>query len=30
VALKKSCPWFGKCEEFEDLKKAVDAYKAKN
>ncbi|MDP2606397.1 MAG: tetratricopeptide repeat protein [Deltaproteobacteria bacterium] len=30
ATLKKSCPWFGKCEEFEDLKKAVDAYKAKN
>jgi hypothetical protein len=30
ATLKKACPWFGKCEEFEDLKKAVDAYKAKN
>jgi hypothetical protein len=29
AALKKSCPFFGKCEEFEDLKKAIDAYKAK-
>ena len=29
AALKKACPFFGKCEEFEDLKKAVDAYKAK-
>ena len=29
VALKKACPFFGKCEEYEDLKKAVDAYKAK-
>jgi Flp pilus assembly protein TadD len=29
AALKKACPFFGKCEEFEDLKKAIDAYKAK-
>jgi Flp pilus assembly protein TadD len=29
VALKRACPWFGKCEEYEDLKKAVDEYKAK-
>ncbi len=29
VALKKACPFFGKCEEYEDLKKAIDAYKAK-
>ncbi len=29
VALKKACPWFGKCEEYEDLKKAVDEHKAK-
>jgi len=29
AALKKACPIFGKCEEFEDLKKAVDAYKVK-
>ena len=29
VALKKACPMFGKCEEYEDLKKAIDAYKAK-
>jgi len=29
AALKKACPFFGKCEEFEDLKKAVDAYKVK-
>jgi Tfp pilus assembly protein PilF len=28
-ALKKACPFFGKCEEFDDLKKAIDAYKAK-
>lgn len=29
AALKKACPWFGKCEEYEDLKKAVDEHKAK-
>jgi len=29
AALKRACPFFGKCEEYEDLKKAVDAYKAK-
>ncbi len=29
TALKKACPFFGKCEEYEDLKKAVDSYKAK-
>ncbi len=29
VTFKKACPFFGKCEEFEDLKKAIDAYKAK-
>ena len=29
AALKKACPFFGKCEEFEDLKKAIDGYKAK-
>lgn len=29
VALKKACPFIGKCEEYEDLKKSVDAYKAK-
>ena len=29
AALKKACPFFGKCEEFEDLKKAIDTYKAK-
>lgn len=28
VALKKSCPFFGRCEEYDDLKKAIDAYKA--
>ena len=29
AALKKSCPMFGKCEEYDDLKKAIDTYKAK-
>ena len=29
TALKKACPMFGKCEEYEDLKKAIDTYKAK-
>ena len=29
AALKKACPFFGRCEEFDDLKKAVDGYKAK-
>ena len=29
AALKKACPFLGKCEEYDDLKKAVDAYKAK-
>jgi Flp pilus assembly protein TadD len=29
AALKKACPFFGKCEEFEDLKEAIDKYKAK-
>jgi tetratricopeptide (TPR) repeat protein len=24
AALKRACPWFGKCEEYEDLKRAVD------
>lgn len=27
--LKSACPFFGRCEEYEDLKKAVDEYKAK-
>lgn len=30
AALKKACPFFGRCGEYEDLKKAIDAYKAKN
>jgi Flp pilus assembly protein TadD len=29
AALKRACPFFGSCEEFDDLKKAVDTYKAK-
>ena len=29
AALKKACPFFGRCEEYDDLKKEVDAYKAK-
>jgi tetratricopeptide (TPR) repeat protein len=29
ATLKKACPFLGKCEEFEDLKKAIDSYKAK-
>ncbi len=29
ATLKKACPMFGKCEEFEDLKKAIDDYKTK-
>ena len=29
ASLKKACPFFGKCEEYEDLKKAIDSYKAK-
>jgi Flp pilus assembly protein TadD len=27
-ALSKACPWFGKCEEREDLKSAIEKYKA--
>jgi len=29
AALKNACPRFGKCEEYDDLKKAIDSYKAK-
>ena len=29
VALKKACPFFGKCEEYDDLKEAIEKYKAK-
>ena len=28
-ALKKACPFFGKCEEYEDLKEAIEKYKTK-
>jgi Flp pilus assembly protein TadD len=28
AALKKACPFFGKCGEYEDLKAAIDTYKA--
>ena len=27
-ALSKACPWFGKCEERDDLKAAIEKYKA--
>ena len=27
--LYKACPWFGRCEEYEDLKEAIEIYKAK-
>ena len=29
-ALKKACPFFGKCAEYSDLKEAIDHYKAKH
>ena len=29
AALKKACPFLGKCEEYDDLKQAIDKYKAK-
>lgn len=28
-ALQKACPWFGRCEEYEDLKAAIEKHKAK-
>jgi Flp pilus assembly protein TadD len=28
-ALSKACPWFGKCGEYDDLKAAIEKYKAK-
>jgi len=28
-ALSKACPWFGKCEEYDDLKEAIEKHKAK-
>jgi Flp pilus assembly protein TadD len=27
-ALKSACPWFGKCGEYDDLKQAIEKYKA--
>ena len=29
-ALKKACPFFGKCAEYDDLKEAIDKYKTSN
>ena len=29
ATLKKACPFFGKCEEYDDLKEAIEKYKAK-
>jgi Flp pilus assembly protein TadD len=29
TTLKKACPMFGKCEEYDDLKEAIEKYKAK-
>jgi tetratricopeptide (TPR) repeat protein len=28
--LKKTCPLFGRCSEYNDLKQAIDNYRAKN
>jgi Flp pilus assembly protein TadD len=28
-ALSKACPWFGRCDEYEDLKEAIAKFKAK-
>ena len=28
-ALYRACPWFGRCEEHEELKEAIEKYKAK-
>ena len=30
VALKKACPFFGKCAEYDDLKAAINKYKTNN
>jgi Tfp pilus assembly protein PilF len=30
VVLKKACPFFGKCEEYDDLKEAIEKYKTTN
>jgi Flp pilus assembly protein TadD len=29
ATLKKACPFFGKCEEYDDLKEAIEKYKTK-
>jgi Flp pilus assembly protein TadD len=29
AALKKACPFFGRCAEYDDLKKAIDAHNTK-
>jgi Flp pilus assembly protein TadD len=29
ASLKKACPFFGRCEEYDDLRKAIDGHKAK-
>lgn len=29
AALKRACPTFGRCPEYDDLRKAIEAYKAK-
>src|SRR5262245_46914486 len=29
VVLKKACPLFSRCEEYDDLRKAIDSYKTK-
>src|SRR5438132_12972703 len=29
AALKKACTWFGKCEEYDDLKEAIEKFKGK-
>lgn len=29
-ALYKACPWFGRCKEYDELKEAIEKYKAKN
>jgi hypothetical protein len=28
-ALKRVCPFFGRCEEYDDLKEAIEKHKAK-
>ena len=29
AALKKACPFFGRCEEYDDLKEAIEKYRVK-